>query len=343
MRIFLSNLFVAGKNARCYNGEKEGDFVRYRDFLGRKASVIVMGSTGIGFDFSQKQSNEFLDAYTALGGNFIDTARVYGDFAGGVCGISERAIGNWMAARRNRDSLIIGTKGGHPLLTSMDVGRLDRESLEADIAESLSDLMVDSVDLYWLHRDDVSRPVGDILETLNSFIEGGLARGIGVSNWSPARIREANDYAAKHGLTGFVANQPQFSLARQSLVEDPTLHQMDSEMYDFHLETKLTCIPFSSQAKGFFIKLSESGPDALPDKAKRRFLTPDNMAVYDRLLALSRETGRSVGALSLAYLTCQPFDTFPIVGVSRLSQVEALREAGEAVLTPEQVAWLRKP
>lgn len=317
--------------------------MRYRDFLGRKTSVIVMGSTGIGFDFSQKQTNEFLDAYAALGGNFIDTARVYGDFAGGVCGISERAIGNWMAARHNRHSLVLGTKGGHPLLTSMDVGRLDRESLKSDIQESLADLMTDQIDIYWLHRDDVSRPVGDILETLNGFIAEGLTRAVGVSNWSPARMREANEYASSHGLVGFIANQPQYSLARQALVEDPTLFQMDSAMYDFHLETKLVCVPYSSQAKGFFIKLSESGADALPDKAKRRFLTPDNLAVYDRLVALSRETGFSVGALSLAYLTCQPFDVYPIVGVSRLSQIEALREAGDAVITVEQAMGLRRP
>lgn len=302
-----------------------------------------MGSTGIGFDFSQRQTNEFLDAYVALGGNFIDTARVYGDFAGGVCGISERAIGNWMAARHNRADLVIGTKGGHPLLTSMNVGRLDRVSLTSDLSESLADLMIDHVDIYWLHRDDAARPVGDILETLNGFIESKLTRAIGVSNWTPARIREANAYAARHGLVGFVANQPQFSLARQALIEDKTLCQMDAEMYRFHLETKLVCIPYSSQAKGFFIKLSEGGAESLPDKARRRFLTDDNMAVYERLRLLSRETGYSVGALSLAYLTCQPFDVFPIVGVSRLSQIEALREAGDAIIDVEQAMALRMP
>ena len=86
--------------------------MRYRDFLGRKTSVLCMGSVGLGFDFSQKQTNEILDAYVNLGGNFIDTARVYGDFAGGVCGVSERAIGNWLAARHNREKMILGTKGG---------------------------------------------------------------------------------------------------------------------------------------------------------------------------------------------------------------------------------------
>ncbi|MGI6238550.1 MAG: aldo/keto reductase [Christensenellales bacterium] len=315
--------------------------MRYRDFLGKQASVIVMGSTGLGFDSSQRQANEFLDAYAALGGNFLDTARVYGDFAGGVGGIAERAIGNWMAARKNRDALIIGTKGGHPALSAMGVGRLDSESLHSDLSESLDALMTDHVELYWLHRDDVSRPVGGIMETLNGFIEDGRVGAIGASNWSPARIRAANDYAKAHDLVGFCANQPQFSLANQVMVEDATLCQMDKEMYDFHRETGLACIPFSSQAKGFFAKLAQGGVNALSEKAKTRFMTAENMAAYDRLVALSRETGHSVGALALAYLTCQPFDVYPIVGVSSVAQVEALREAGDAVITVEQAMALR--
>ena len=315
--------------------------MRYRDFLGRRASVIVMGTGSYGMEFSQRQTNEHLDAFAQMGGNFFDTARIYGDLEGGVCGISERALGNWIAARHNRDQIVIGTKGGHPLLTSMNVGRLDRENLKRDIQDSLNDLMVDYVDIYWLHRDDVTRPVGDIIETLNSFIEAGYTKHIGVSNWTPARIREANEYAKAHGLIGFEANQPQYSLARQDLVEDPTLYQMDREMYEMHVETGMPCVPFSSQAKGFFIKYHENGSDSMPDKAKRRFLTDYNMGIYDKLVKLSGETGYSVGALSLAYLTCNRFDIFPIVGVSRMSQVEALREAGEAVITLEQALNLR--
>jgi aryl-alcohol dehydrogenase-like predicted oxidoreductase len=201
--------------------------------------------------------------------------------------------------------------------------------------------MMDQVDIYWLHRDDVTRPVGDILETLNGFIEAGMTRAIGVSNWTPARIREANEYAKAHGMIGFSANQPQYSLARQDLVEDPTLYQMDPEMYAFHVETGMPCVSFSSQAKGFFIKYHDNGPDSMPDKAKRRFLTPYNMEIYDKLLKLSAETGYSVGALSLAYLTCNKFDVFPIVGVSKMAQVEALKEAGDALITVEQAIELR--
>jgi len=316
--------------------------MRYRDFAGRRASVIVMGSTGIGFEFSQRQTNEFLDAYTALGGNFIDTARVYGDFAAGVGGIAEQAIGNWIAARKNRADILISTKGGHPPLTDMRCGRLDRESLTYDINKSLAALDTDYVDIYYLHRDDESRPVGDILETLNGFIEEGKTRTIGTSNWSAKRIREANEYAAQHGMKGFYANQPQYSLARQILSDDETLVQMDGEMHAFHEETGMICMPFSSQAKGFFSKLDAQGEEGLSDKARRRFLCDENMDTFARLKKLSAETGYSVGALSLAYLTCQKFDIYPIVGVSKMWQVEALREAGDAVITVEQALSLRK-
>lgn len=315
--------------------------MRYREFAGRRTAVIALGSVPFGVDLSEAQSFEFMDAYAEMGGNFIDTARVYGDFARDIPGVAEQTIGKWLAARHNRAAITLGTKGGHPRLQSMHTGRLDRESLKSDLADSLEALQTDYVDVYWLHRDDVSRPVADILETLNVFVSDGQARLLGASNWTAARIAEANEYAAAHGLTGFGANQPQFSLARQALVEDDTLVQMDDETHAFHVRTGLPCVCFSSQAKGFFTKLNQQGEAALSDKARRRFQTPENMAVYDRLCALAAETGHSVNALALAYLTCQPFPTFPITGASRIEQVLALREAGDVVLTPEQVKGLR--
>ena len=315
--------------------------MRYREFAGKKTAVIVLGSVPFGVSIPEAQAFEFMDAYYEMGGNFIDTARVYGDFAHDIPGVAEEVIGKWMAARHNRAEITLGTKGGHPRLQSMHTGRLDRASLESDIQDSLEALQTDYIDAYWLHRDDLSRPVGDILETLNRFVADGKARLLGVSNWTAARIAEANAYAAAHGMVGFGANQPQFSLARQMIVEDDTLVQMDAATHAFHVRTGLPCVCFSSQAKGFFTKLNLEGEAVLSDKARRRFQSPENMAIYDRLCALSRETGHSVNALALAYLTCQPFDTYPIAGASRIEQVLALREAGDVVLTPEQVEGLR--
>ena len=314
--------------------------MRYRMFGGRRAAVVALGSTDFGGKFPEGQCIDFMDAYESIGGNFLDTARIYGDFAGKRQGESEKIIGRWLE-KRDRGAFFISTKGGHPDPEHMDVGRLSRAEVWDDFRRSLENLRTDRVDIYWLHRDDLSRPVGDILETLNLFVEKGQARLLGASNWTAARIAEANAYAEAHGMAGFAANQPQFSLARQDVVEDDTLVQMDAETYAFHAKTGLPCVCFSSQAKGFFTKLHDSGEAALSDKARRRFATPENLAIYERLCAMSAETGYSVNALALAYLTCQPFDTYPITGASRIEQVLALREAGDAVLTEEQVKKLR--
>ena len=156
--------------------------------------------------------------------------------------------------------------------------------------------------------------------------------------WKTARLREANAYAAAHGLKGFAANQPKWSLARCLLETDDTLVQMDGEMARWHRETGAVCTPYTSQAKGYFMKLQAG---TLSEKARERYDAPENRAIYEKLLALSQQTGHSIGALQLAYLTSQPFPTLPIVGVSSLEQVRALEEAGNVALTQAQIDGLR--
>lgn len=315
--------------------------MRYALFCGRKAAVIALGTMDFGGKIEEGRAREFMDAYVEIGGNFIDTARIYGDFVRGIQGGSEQVIGRWMEDRRCRDKIVLGTKGGHPDPRTMHTGRLDHEAVFGDMQRSLDNLRTDSVDIYWLHRDDESRDVRDILETLNDLVERGMAKHVGVSNWKPQRILEAQACAQKHGLVQIAANQPQFSLARQVVVEDDTLCQMDADTHKMHVELNLPCQPFSSQAKGFLAKMDAQGEDALTDKARRRFLCDENLAVLQRAQALSRETGYSVGAISLAWLTGQIFPTFPIAGVSRMAHIDALREAGDCVLTAQQRDYLR--
>ncbi len=304
-------------------------------------SVLALGSADFGGRIDAGRAMEIMDAYTEIGGNFIDTAHVYGDFETPRNGESERVIGRWMHARHNRGHVFLSTKGAHPVLGRMNEGRLRREDIRADIQESLSCLGCNFVDVFFLHRDDEARPVGEIMESLQSLIDDGFTRFIGASNWKTRRICEANEYARAHGLTPFSANQPQFSLARQMTVEDPTLVPADAEMVRMHRETGMIMTPFSSQAKGFFAKLDALGEAGLPDKARRRFLYPENLEVYARLKELRERTGLSVGALALAWLTSQDFPVFPIVGASSPEQALALKEAGEAVLSAEERDWLR--
>lgn len=316
--------------------------MRYADFCGRQASVLALGTMDFGGKIEESRAREFMDAYVEIGGNFIDTARIYGDFAAGVQGGSEQVIGRWMEDRRCRERIVLGTKGGHPDPKTMHTGRLSHAEVLDDMQRSLDNLRTGCVDIYWLHRDDPFRPVEDILETLTDLVERGMTRHVGVSNWTPARILMAQAASEQRGLVKLSANQPQFSLARQVVVEDDTLCQVDAETYAMHVKDHLPCQPFSSQAKGFLAKMDAEGEGVLTDKARRRYLCEENLAVLKRTQALSKETGLSVGAISLAWLTSQPFPTFPIAGVSKMEHIAALKEAGDAVLTAEQRDWLRR-
>ena len=316
--------------------------MRYAEFCGRQTAVIALGTMDFGGKIEEGRAREFMDAYVEIGGNFIDTARIYGDFARGIQGGSEQVIGRWLEDRRCREQIVLGTKGGHPDPATMHTGRLSRGEILDDMRRSLDNLRTDCVDIYWLHRDDPSRPVEDILESLTELVERGMTRFVGVSNWRAERIVEANASATRHGLVKLSANQPQFSLARQIVVEDDTLCQMDGETYAMHLRENLPCVCFSSQAKGFLSKLDQGGEAILPDKARRRYLCEENLAVFDRCRALSAQAGLSVNAIALAWLTSQPFPTFPIAGVSKMEHIDALREAGDAILTAEQRDGLRR-
>ena len=303
--------------------------------------MIGFGTADFGGRLPEGLARELMDAYVSIGGNFIDTARVYGDFATPRNGESEKIIGRWMAERGNRDRIFLSTKGGHPPFADMHRSRLSPEEIRNDMADSLEDLQTDHVEIYWLHRDDETRPVGGILETLQGLVEKGFARMAGVSNWKPERIREANAYAEAHGLIRLAANQPQFSLARQVSVPDPTTRGMDAGTWKMHAETGMVCCCFTSQAHGYFTRLDRQGEGSLPESLRREFDCPENRATLERIRAVREETGLSVGSIALAWLISQPFPVFPLAGASRAEHVEALREAGDAMLTDRQRDLLR--
>ena len=315
--------------------------MRYTLVNGFKASVIAFGSTDFGGRCSEGNAFDMLDAFYEMGGNYIDTAHVYGDFATPKNGESEKVIGHWLRGKR-RDSIFLSTKGAHHVLGTEPVGRLSREELRRDSSESLEALETDHVDIYWLHRDNPAYSVGEVMENLQELIEKGVTKAVGASNWSAARIREANAYAASHGLTPFTANQPQLSLARQAVVEDPSLVWAEQDTLELHAETQMLMTPFSSQAKGFLAKLHEVGEAGMPDKAKRRFYTPENIAVYNRCEEVSKKTGISIAALSILWFEDQPFPISPIIGISKLSQLDAMKEAAGVTLDKETRDYLKK-
>ena len=309
---------------------------------------LCLGGVPLGSTLDRGESFRLLDAYLAAGGNFIDTAKVYADWLPIEPSVSEKTIGEWLRQRGNRARVVISTKGAHPDLAAMHIPRLSPAEITADLHASLQHLGVETIDLYWLHRDDPARPVGEILETLSQQVQAGKIRCFGCSNWKTERIREAQQYAAAHDLPGFTGNQMMWSLAAAdpSRLADKTLALMDPAMWRFHLESGLAAVPYTSQAGGYFTKLAEnrvgSPVGGRVTNTGNPYDTPQNRSRLERIREIGEQSGLSITQIVLGYLRSQPFTTVPIVGPKTLAQLQDCLTAVEVQLSPEQVALLEQ-
>lgn len=280
-------------------------------------SPLCMGCAMIGSTFDRDASFELLDLFMEKGGNFIDTAHNYADWAYPEKSISEKTIGKWIRSRNNRNKVIIGTKIAQIDLKTMHV-RISREEIMSDLEECLQCLQTDYIDLLWLHRDDVNVPVEDILVTLTDLVKVGKVRYFGFSNWGAERLEEAWRLAGESG--GFAANQPMWSCAliNKKALGDQTVQIMDERMFRFHAETKLTAIPFTSQASGFFTKLAEGN---VKGSLMRIYGNDENMKRFERIQKVSQETGLPIHDISLAWIKSQPFPVVPVIGFKNKEQL----------------------
>ncbi len=296
-------------------------------------SRICLGTASFGSDIPKEIAFTLMDTFLEAGGNFFDTAHIYAAWREGYWGASERTVGEWIKSRGCRDRVVLATKGGHPPLDDIDQGRCGSGDLEHDLNESLERLRVDLVDVYWLHRDDPSRPVGEIVDTLAGFVNDGRIRSFGGSNWTTERLEAANAYADTHGLPRFVASQPGWALAYRASAEPPVpgMLFLDDTGVQWHRKHTFPMAAYTAQAKGYFseenatwARLGFSGP--VPHGAEY-----DSPESRKRLLAarsLAQMKGCTTNQIAIAYLLHQSFPVYPIIGTS---QVDRVREALESV------------
>lgn len=305
-------------------------------------SSICLGAGEIGSSLNEKDSFKLLDLFVELGGNFLDTAHVYGSWVPGMQSPSEKTIGAWMKARGHRDGIVVATKGAHPNLDSMDVPRLSRKEILQDVEESLEHLQTDRIDLYWLHRDDPKRRVEDILETLESQVQAGKIRYYGASNWKTDRLREAWEYAEKRKITGFVADQSLWNVADLAGAPygDPTLGWMDEERFSFHFETDMAMIPYQSQAFGLFQRMENGTLDQMNQGFRGFYKVEESLRRFERMKKVMKETGLTITQVTLGYLTSQPFHTVPIVGCRKPEQLLDSMTALDVQLSPKSVRYI---
>jgi aryl-alcohol dehydrogenase-like predicted oxidoreductase len=309
-------------------------------------SALCIGVAEHGSSIAEADSFAMLDAFVEAGGNFADTAHIYAAWLDGGVGQSERTLGRWMESRKPTN-FFVGTKGGHPDLATMEVSRLAPEDIARDLDESLERLQQDSVALYYLHRDDTAVPVGEIMSALDEHVKSGRVGALGASNWSAARIDEANAYAAENGLAGFSASQIGWSLAEispQARGGGRTV-QMDSETLQWHRRGGLAQIAYSSQANGLFAHPQfDFGAPTTPKQKSlaHSYGTPRNAVRRRKAEALAKELDRSANEIALAYVWSQSFPGVAVIGPRREEQLRDSLRAADLRLSPEQVALLEE-
>ncbi|OGV74998.1 MAG: hypothetical protein A3K19_12140 [Lentisphaerae bacterium RIFOXYB12_FULL_65_16] len=300
-------------------------------------SGICLGAAPFGWYLEERDAFAQLDYFVASGGVFVDTAHSYGGK-----GTSERMVGNWMASRQNRRSIVLATKGGE------DTGLKNYRTLHADeiaedVEESLECLQTEYIDLYYLHIDDRTVPVAEIIDVLNAKAKEGKLRYIGCSNWGVDRIAAANAYAKKSGQMGFVANEIEWSLAVPNRPNTPdSTTWMDTAFLDYHRRTGMNVCAYSPQARGLFAKLEKLGAEGLNEGLRKTYLNSQNLETFERLKKLSAQTGDPVTVLTLAYICHQKKDFFtvPIVGCSSMAQLKECLAADACTLDPSMLECL---
>ncbi len=290
---------------------------------GLSVSPLCLGGIPFGSTLNDAETFALLDQWVELGGNFVDTARVYSDWIPGEKRRSERVLGDWLRTRGLRNRMVIGTKGAHPFLEAPGMPRTSAAEIRDDLEGSLRTLGVDAIDLYWLHRDDPARPVGHFVDLLDGFVREGRIRAWGVSNWSGARMEAAWEYAHASGRLAFAANQPFWSLGCQQArpPKIPGLVKFDAAAHAFHARTGLAVVPYSSQAGGFFSQLALPRDRRRAGFASDDFHTPANLAVGEIVMRLARDRQVAPSAIVLAYLRSRPFPVVPIVGCQTPAQL----------------------
>ncbi len=308
-----------------------------------KLSKIAKGADYFGVTIPEKRAWALMDRYLELGGNTIDTARIYGrKNADDTISRSEPIVGRWMAARKNRSDIILVTKGAHPDRNNLTKSRVCREVIDVELETSLSELGVDYVDIYFLHRDNPDMPVGEIMDMMDEHVKAGKIRALGASNWTVARINEANAYARAHGKTPFTISQIQWGIVHSTgeLWNDPTMVCMNETEYQGYLENQIPVMGFASQGGGFFSKLLEGG--TLQEKFIQRYDNPVNRHRLAAIQALCEKTGKSAAAIGMAFLTSNPLQSAALIGCSTLEQLEDTMSDCDFVLSAEECAALVK-
>ncbi|PXY82554.1 aldo/keto reductase [Bifidobacterium asteroides] len=293
---------------------------------------LVLGGNTFGWTSDESESDRVLDAYSQAGGNLIDTADVYSAWAPGHSGgESEIVLGRWLAKNGNRSKVLVATKvSQHPQYSG-----LSAKNIEAAADASLLRLGLDVIDLYYAHFDDSSTPLEETAEAFDKLVKEGKVRAIGLSNYTPERIREWFSIARKEGLTLPVALEPQYNLVYRKTYEDGLMQVAKDE--------DLAVFPYFSLASGFLTGKYRTMGDL---KGKQRegmvkdFFTQEGLDVVAAMDGIAKTHGVELATVALAWLNQRPGIAAPIASARTPEQLPALLAAAHLELSDQDMQTL---
>lgn len=276
---------------------------------------LCLGGNVFGFSADVKNSEDVLNYYFDNGGNFVDTADMYSQWAPGhVGGESETIIGNWMKKRGNRSQMVIATK-----VSKLDTRPgLKSANIVAACDDSLRRLQTDYIDLYYAHQDDPDTPIEETLSTFDSLIKSGKVRYIAASNFTSSRLQESLDISRELGLASYVACQDQYNLMDRDY---------ETSLRDTVEKNGLSEIPFYGLARGFLSGKYRPGVTVESVRATgvaNSYAHERGWAMLEKLDQIAKERQTSVSAIALAWLRTQPTVSTPIASATKLEQIKEL-------------------
>jgi aryl-alcohol dehydrogenase-like predicted oxidoreductase len=294
-------------------------------------SRLCLGGNVFGWTADRDTSFAVLDDFVEAGGNFIDTSDSYmWRIPGNSGGESETIIGEWTAARGNRDRVVIATK-----VSSLPARPgLSAANIAAAVEDSLRRLRTDRIDLYYAHRDDPDVAQEETLDAFDALVRAGKVRALGASNFSAARLRSALEISARDGLASYVALQPHYNLLERA--------EFETELAPVLAAEGLSCLPYYGLAKGFLTGKYRPGTeiDSVRADGARAYLDDRGLrtlAVLDEIAAGHRVPA---AAVALAWLADQQTVAAPIASARTREQLADLLPVLDLHLTSDELRLL---
>ena len=285
-----------------------------------------------GWTLPESESRPFIRKALDLGINFFDTANVYS------AGSSEEIVGKALLEYVPREEVVIATKVHGRMRPGPNGAGLSRKAILHEIDASLKRLGTDYVDLYQIHRWDPAVPIEETMEALDDVVRAGKARYLGASSMYAWQFAKALAVSEAHGWARFVAMQNYVNLLYR---------EEEREMLPLCRDQGIGVIPWSPMARGRLTREWDASSARLEKDEFGRTLyakTGDaDRKVVDAVAAVATRRGVSRAQVALAWVLAQPGVTAPIVGATKLGQLDDAVAALALKLSPEEVAELEVP